>query len=155
MRTIYNATTGKSTVDPTWVAPDSGPLYHSYTEASSVMTEWINTLTGKIQNLYPVVVQKNWEDEEAMASAFMTGTENAQQLATLTADGAAKGRTPSEHATRILENAQQFRGIAEQTRRLWLATDKALSEVVDPADYEVVLAAAQAQAAPLAKAYGL
>lgn len=155
MRTIYNAATGERTVDPVWVNPANGPLYLSYAEASATMTEWINALTGKIQNLYPVVVQKNWEDEEAMAAAFMAGTANAQQLATVTADGAAKGRTPSEHATRILENAHQFRGIAEQTRRLWLATDKALADVTDPADYEIVLAAAQAQAAPLAEAYGL
>lgn len=90
-----------------------------------------------------------------MAAAYLSETEDAAQLATLTADAAAKGRTPAEHAVRILENAQAFRSIANQVRQLWLATDAALDAVTDPHQYEVVLDAAKTQAEPLAVAYGL
>jgi len=136
-------------------APPPAPTYATAAEAKAAMTAWINQLTGTVQNTYPQVVQNAWFEEEAMAAAYLSGTEDAAQLATLTADGLAKGRTPAEHAARILDNAQTFRSIAAQMRRLWLATDAALDEVVDPHEYEAVLTAAIAQAAPLAAAYGL
>jgi len=123
--------------------------------AKAMMVAWIDDLTGATQNQYPEVVQKGWDEEEAMAVAFMTATETPTQLATLTADGAARGRTAEEHAIRILEKASLFHGVVAQTRRLWLATDKALEEVTDPRDFNAVLAGAIQQAAPLAKAYGL
>ena len=133
----------------------AGPTYATASEAKQAMTGWIDSLTAKIQSQYPDVVQKGWVDEEAMAAAYMAGTNNAEQLAILTADATAKGRTPAEHAMRILEKAQTFRAIALQTRTLWLATEKALDDATDPAQYELILDAAIAQAAPLAAAYGL
>ena len=89
-----------------------------------------------------------------MATAFMAGTENAGQLAILTADATSKGRTPSEHAARILEKAQAFRSIALQTRNLWLSVDKALDDAT-PDQFEDILQDAIAQAEPLAAAFGL
>jgi len=123
--------------------------------AKRSMTSWINDLTGAIQNQYPEVVQKGWIEEEAMAADYLSDTENAAQLAVLTADATAKGRTPADHAARILEKANTFRGIAAQTRRLWLATDAALDAATDAADLASVLEAARLEAAPLARAYGL
>jgi len=131
------------------------PVFANSAEAKAAMNAWINTLTGAIQNQYPQVIQTGWFEEEAMAAAYMSGSDNAQQLATLTADATAKGRTPQQHAARILENAQTFRAVAQATRNLWLATDAAIDAVTDPADYAAVLEAAKAQAAPLAAAYGL
>lgn len=131
------------------------PAYATASDAKQAMTKWIDSLTAKIQNEYPDVVQKSWADEEAMAAAYLAGTHSEEQLEILTADASAKGRTPSEHATRILEKAQTFRSIAQQTRTLWLATEKALENAADPAQYELILDAAIAQAAPLAEAYGL
>jgi len=129
--------------------------YKTATEAKLVMTAWINRLTGQIQNEYPSVVQKGWEEEEAMARAFVADTMTQAQTDTLANDAAAKGRTSAEHATRIIEKADAFRAIAAQTRTLWLATDKALDEATDPAQYPAILQAAIDQAAPLAAAYGL
>ena len=130
------------------------PKYATASEAKLAMTAWINSLTAQIQDEYPDVVQKGWIEEEAMATAFTAGTENAQQLAILTADATSKGRTPSEHAARILEKAQAFRSIASQTRNLWLSVDKALDDAT-PDQFETILQGAIAQAAPLAAAFGL
>lgn len=131
------------------------PKYTTAKEAKLAMTAWINSLTAQVQDEYPDVVQKGWEEEETMALAFEAGTETTEQLDVLTADATSKGRTPAEHAARILEKATAFRSIALQTRNLWLSVDKALDEATDPAHYEAVLDAAIAQAAPLAAAYGL
>ena len=123
-------------------------------DAKAKMTAWINSLTSQIQSQYPDVVQKGWDEEEAMARAFVAGTHTDQQLATLTADADSKGRTPAAHADRILANADVFRAIALKTRTLWLATDKALDDAT-PDQYAAVLDAAIAQAKPFADAYGL
>ena len=130
------------------------PKYATASAAKLAMTGWINSLTAQIQDEYPDVVQKIWTEEEDMATAFMAGTENAQQLAILTADATSKGRTPSEHAARILEKAQAFRSIALQTRNLWLSVDKALDDAT-PDQFEDILQDAIAQAEPLAAAFGL
>ncbi|MFB9151710.1 hypothetical protein [Roseovarius ramblicola] len=124
-------------------------------QAKMAMTRWIDGLTAQIEGEYPRVVQKGWEGEEAMARAHKAGTATQEQADMLAADAAAKGRTPTEHADRIVEKADRFRAIMLDTRRLWLATDKALEEVSDPADYPGILRAAKAQAAPIAQAYGL
>jgi len=134
--------------------PPRPPKYATASEAKLAMTGWINSLTAQIQDEYPDVVQKGWIEEEAMATAFTAGTESAQQLAVLTADATSKGRTPAEHAARILEKAQAFRSIALQTRNLWLSVDKALDDAT-PDQFEAILQGAIAQAAPLAVAFGL
>ena len=134
--------------------PVAPPKYATASAAKLAMTAWINSLTAQIQDEYPDVVQKGWTEEEAMATAFTAGTENAQQIAILTADATSKGRTPAEHAARILEKAQAFRSIALQTRNLWLSVDKALDDAT-PDQFEAILQGAIAQAAPLAAAFGL
>lgn len=141
--------------DGAWVDVGAPPTFATYAEASAAMVAWINALVDEVRSQYPVAVQMNWADEEAMAAAYLAETESADQLERLTADAMAKGRTPAEHAARILENAQAFRSIAEQTRTLWLATDAALMAVEDPHEYETVLDDAKAKAAPLAEAFGL
>jgi len=134
--------------------PVAPPKYATASAAKLAMTAWINGLTAQIQDEYPDVVQKGWIEEEAMATAFTAGTQSAQQLAILTADATSKGRTPAEHAARILEKAQAFRSIALQTRNLWLSVDKALDNAT-PDQFEAILQGAIAQAAPLAAAFGL
>lgn len=138
-----------------FTAPPVPPAYATASEAKFAMTAWIDGLTGTIQRQYPSVVQQGWTEEEAMASAYLAGNADGDQLAALTADATAKSRTPFEHAMKILEKAQTFRAIAAQTRTLWLATEKALDDATDPSQYEVILNAAMAQAAPLAAVYGL
>lgn len=135
--------------DGAWIDVGAPPAYATYAEAYAAMVAWINALVDGVRSQYPVAVQMNWADEEAMAAAYLAETESADQLERLTADATAKGRTPAEHAARILENAQAFRSIAEQTRTLWLATDAALMAVEDPHEYEAVLEVATAQAASI------
>jgi len=144
-----------SVAPPVAVFEDVPPLYLTADQARLAMTTWINRLTGQIQDEYPDVVQKGWEDEEAMAAAFEAGTMTQEQTAILSDDAEAKGRTPAEHAARIVQKATAFRSIALRTRTLWLATDKALEAATDPSEYEGILATAIEQAAPLAAAYGL
>ena len=136
------------------VSSTRAPKYATASEAKLAMTGWINNLTAQIQDEYPDVVQKGWTEEEAMATAFTAGTQSAQQLAILTADATSKGRTPAEHAARILEKATSFRSIALQTRNLWLSVDKALDDAT-PDQFEDILQDAIAQAEPLAAAFGL
>jgi len=146
-KAVIEDKTAKETLD--------GLPYKTAGEARLAMTTWINQLTGQIQNKYPDVIQKGWEDEEAMAAAFEAGTMTQEQTAILSDDAEAKGRTPAEHAARIVQKATAFRSIALRTRTLWLATDKALEAATDPSEYEGILATAIEQAAPLAAAYGL
>jgi hypothetical protein len=135
--------------------PPNPPRYATAAEAKSAVTAWIDALTGTLQNKYPAVVQGGWIEEEAMAAAFEAGTATEAQRDTLQADGAAKNRTPADHAARILANAASFRAIARATRRLWLATVEKIDLENDPFQYEVIMQAAIEEAAPLAAAYGL
>jgi hypothetical protein len=153
-RDIYALIIAEGGVAP-FVAPAPVPRYATASAAKSAVTAWIDALTGSLQNQYPAVVQGGWIEEEAIASAFEAGTATEAQLATLQADGAAKNRTPAEHAARILANAASFRAIARATRRLWLATVEKIDLENDPFQYEVIMQAAIEEAAPLAAAYGL
>ena len=128
---------------------------YTLAEAKTAMAQWINNLTGQIQDEYPDVVQKGWEDEEAMAEAYFLDVMSQDQTDTLTADARAQGRTSQEHAQRILDKAQVFRMIKKVIRTLWLETDKALGSAADPAEYESILAAAIEKAKPMAESYGL
>ena len=131
------------------------PFYAPAAEASAAMVVWIDRLTGVVQDTYPDVVRGGWPAEEAMAEAYLAGLASDAQRATLQADADAKGRTMADHAGRIRENARVFREIAEQSRRLWLATDAALDAATDPDQYAAILASASAQGATLAATYGL
>lgn len=119
------------------------------------MVKWIDRLTAKVMANYPLAVQHRWEIEEAAARAVIASTADVVQLNLVSEEGAAKGRTQEEHAEAIIANADKFRAIAGQINKLFLATDKALNDATDPAQYEIILDAAIAQAAPLAEAYGL
>ncbi|MDF3413293.1 hypothetical protein HKX54_02395 [Sulfitobacter sp. M57] len=134
--------------------PDPLP-WSSYTEARLAVVQWINGLTSQTISLYPDAVQKRWAIEEEAARAVKAGTADAYQTQIVTEEGAAKGRTAIEHADAIIVNADRFHGIADQVNKLFLATDKALSDASSPREYPAIFATAQAQAAPLAAAYGL
>lgn len=129
--------------------------YKTAAEARLAMVRWIDGLTAQVMDQYPRAVQARWSIEEAAARAVKAGTVTQDQLALVTNEGAAKGRTPAEHADRIIANADRFRAIADQINKLFLATDAALAAETDPANFEGILNAAIAQAAPLATAYGL
>lgn len=129
--------------------------WQTYTEARKAVVVWINNLTAQIEALYPSAVQRRWEIEEAAARAVDAGNATPEQLELVTREGAAKGRTPQEHAAAIIENANRFRAIADQTNTLFLATDAQLQAASSPLEYPAIFAWAQQQAAPLAAAYGL
>lgn len=124
-------------------------------EARKAVVVWIDGLTSQIEALYPSAVQRRWEIEEAAARAVDAGNATDQQLELVTREGAAKGRTPQEHAAAIIENATRFRAIADQTNTLFLATDAQLQAASSPLEYPAIFAWAQQQAAPLAAAYEL
>jgi len=125
------------------------------TEARKAVVEWIDGLTAQIETLYPSAVQKRWEIEEAAARAVKAGTADTRQLALVTDEGATKGRTPEEHADAIIANADRFRKIADETNKLFLATDAQIQAAASPLEYPAIFEWAQQQAAPLAAAYGL
>jgi len=138
-----------------WVSITPPPTFPTYEAASQAMVQWINDLTARIEGRYPSAVKANWPAEEAMARAHVARDATPKQIATLETDAAAKGRTPEEHANRIIVNADSYRAISDQVRSLWLATEAQLQAVTDPYEYETVLEGAKAQATPLAEAYGL
>lgn len=129
--------------------------YKTAAEARLTMVKWIDGLTAQVMDQYPRAVQARWSIEEAAARAVKAGTATQDQTDLVTNEGAAKGRTPEEHADRIIANADRFRAIADQINTLFLATDAALAAETDPANFEGILNAAIARAAPLATAYGL
>lgn len=135
--------------------PEPQPTYTTATEARKAMVGWIDGLTAQILDQYPRAIQARWVVEEAAARAVKAGTADADQLALVTDEGAAKGRTPEEHADAIIANADAFRAISAEINKLFLATDAALQAETDPFQYEAILEAAKAQAAPLAEIYGL
>lgn len=135
--------------------------WKSATEARKAVVEWIDGLTSQIEALYPSAVQKRWEIEEAAARAVKADIKNGTSLATerqlnlVTDEGAAKGRTPEDHADAIIANADKFRAIADETNKLFLATDKRLQDAQSPLEYPAIFEWAKQQAAPLAAEYGL
>jgi hypothetical protein len=138
-----------------FTSPPKPPVYATAAEARLAMVKWIDGLTAQVMDQYPRAVQARWSIEEAAARAVKADTATADQLALVTNEGAAKGRTPTEHADAIIANADRFRAIADQINTLFLATDKALTDETNPEQYEAILDGAKAQAAPLAAAYGL
>lgn len=138
---------GSEFVDP--------PAYATAAQARAAMVVWIDGLTAQVMSQYPQAVQARWPIEEAAARAVIAGTDTQEQTDLVTLEGAAKGRTPTEHAEAIIANADRFKRIANEINKLFLATDKALTDATDPEQYEGILQAAIAQAAPLAQAYGL
>jgi hypothetical protein len=141
--------------DGSFLPPVVPPVYATALIAQAAVTDWINNLTGQIQNQYPSVVQGGWVEEEAMAKAFEAGTATDTQLTTLENDAFVRDRTSAEQATRILDNARSFRAIARETRRLWLSTVSKIEKETDPHKYGAIMQAAIEEAAPLAAAYGL
>lgn len=140
--------------DAEWATKVATP-YKDATEARKAVVTWINGLTKQILDLYPEAVQKRWEIEEAAARAVKDGVADAVQLALVTDEGAAKGRTAQEHADAIIENANRFRAIADETNKLFLATDAALQAAPSPTEYPAIIENARQAALPLAQAYGL
>lgn len=141
-----------------WTVRDKLPEeYHIQTaeEARKEVVRWIDGLSSQVLDLYPRAVQARWMIEEAAARAVLGGTDTDAQLELITREGAAKGRTPGEHAQAIVRNADRFRAITDQINTLFLATDTALQQANHPAQYVQILARAKEQAAPLAEAYGL
>lgn len=131
------------------------PDYATAAEAKAAMVAWIDRLTAKIMDQYPRAVQARWPIEEVAARAVKAGTATQDQTDLVTAEGLAKGRTATEHADAIIANANRFKVIANEINKLFLATDKALLDESDPAQYAAILEAAKQTAAPLAQAYGL
>lgn len=149
-------------VDGAWVRnwtvrdkrPEEYPI-QAAEEARKEVVRWIDGLSAQVLDLYPRAVQARWMIEEAAARAVLNGTDTDAQLELITREGAAKGRTPGEHAQAIVKNADRFRAITDEINTLFLATDTALQQANHPAQFMQILARAKEQAAPLAEAYGL
>lgn len=151
---------GLAKVGDTWdgqkfVSPPKPPAFGTSAEAKAAMVAWIDGLTEQVMAAYPRAVQARWQIEEAAARAVKAGTADAAQTALVTDEGAAKGRTPGEHADAIIANADRFHAIVGEINKLFLATDQALEGTTDSAQFEAILEDAKAQAEPLAEAYGL
>lgn len=118
------------------------------------MVRWINSISSQILDLYPLAVQARWNIEEAAARAVLSNTAAEDQLVLITREGAAKGRTPEEHAQAIINKANKFRAITDQINTLFLATDAKIQQTDDPTQFVEILAQAKEKAKPLAVAYG-
>ena len=57
--------------------------WQTLADAQFELATWINKLTYQVDGKYPQIVKEGWGEEEAMAVAFMTGTETPEQLAKL------------------------------------------------------------------------
>lgn len=135
----------------------AGLPWHTYLEARSFLSTWVNDLTSQVTGQYPDVVQRGWHLEEAAAIAQTTDglTPTAAELALLERLAAKKERTVQEQADKILEKATVYRAIQEHTQDLFAETEHALEKAASPIEFPAIFAAAKAKAAPLAQAYGL
>lgn len=141
-----------------WTVRDKLPEEYAIQTAEDARKEivrWIDGISSQVLDLYPRAVQARWMIEEAAARAVLNGTDTDAQLELITREGAAKGRTPGEHAQAIVKNADRFRAITDQINTLFLATDAALQQAEHPAQYLDIMSRAKEQALPLAEAYGL
>lgn len=134
--------------------PEEYPI-QTAEQARKEVVRWIDGISAQVLDMYPRAVQARWMIEEAAARAVLGGTDTDAQLELITREGAAKGRTPGEHAQAVVKNADRFRAITDQINTLFLATDTALQQANHPSQYVQILARAKEQAAPLAEAYGL
>jgi len=131
------------------------PAYENYDQALRAVVRWIDALTEKVIGTYPEAVRQRWLIEEAAARAVLAGDASADQLRLVTDEGAAKDRSPEVHAAIIVQKADQFRAIADETNKLFLATDRALQEASDPFEYQAIFDAARTQAEAMAAQMGL
>lgn len=138
-----------------YIAPPIPPAYPTRDAAKRAVVRWIDGLTAQVLDQYPAAVRARWAIEEAAARAVIDGDYTPDQLALVTNEGAAKGRTPAEHAARIIAHADNFRAIADQVNTLFLAIDGQLDAAASPAEFEAILEWGKEQAAPLASQYGL
>lgn len=141
-----------------WTVRDKLPEEYAIQTAEDARKEivrWIDGMSSQVLDLYPRAVQARWMIEEAAARAVLNGTDTDAQLELITREGAAKGRTPGEHAQAVVKNADRFRAITDQINTLFLATDTALAQATHPAQYLAIMTRAKEQALPLAEAYGL
>ena len=129
--------------------------WQSLADAQFELATWINKLTYQVDGKYPMIIKEGWDEEEAMAVAFMTETETPEQLAKLQTLAATKGRTVVQHVELVLYLAGSFHKIKDVVHELWLSTDGALENAASPLEYQAIFDVAKATAKPLAAAYGL
>jgi hypothetical protein len=136
--------------------PEPEPLpYQTAAEAKTAVVRWIDSLTGQIISQYPVVVRERWGIEELAARAVKSGSPSDDQLELIRREGATKGRTPLEHADRVIMHAMNFRAIADEVNTLFLSVDGQLDAATEPAQYSAIIDEAKAVARPLAESFGL
>ena len=128
--------------------------YQTAAQAKAAVVGWIDKLTNQVIGQYPQAVRERWPTEEAAARAVFNGTATSAQTRLITREGEVKGRTPLEHAGRIITLADDFREIADHVNTLFLAVDAQL-DAAKPSQFESILEWAMQQAAPLAADYGL
>jgi hypothetical protein len=141
--------------DLTLEQPAPPPKYPSADAAKSAMVEWIAAFTASVTGPVPIDERLSWDAKEAAARAYVATTADTLQAAMIEGEAAVTGEDPATLAAIIIVKADAFRAIAAKVAGLRRKTVTTIDAVKDPADYEVVLLTAKAEAVVLAASLGI
>lgn len=142
-------------------APDLGgktpppPAYPTADAAKAAMIQWASDFMASVTGPVPIDERLSWDAKEAAARAYVAETADAAQTAMIDGEAAITGEVPADLAAIIIARADTFRAVVSRVAGLRRKTIAAIDAVTDPADYEVALAAAKAEAITLAAALGI
>lgn len=131
------------------------PKYPDANSAKAAMVEWITSFTQSVTGPVPIDERLSWDAKEAAARAYVAQTADLSQTAMIEDEAAITGEVPAALAAIIIAKADVFRAIAAKVAGLRRKTITAIDAVTDPANYEVVLVAAKAEAVTLAASLGI
>lgn len=136
-------------------APSLPPAYPTAQSAKSAILNWINALTTQITDQYPAAEVASWPSKNDAARLVVAGTARADQEKMVQDEADLRGRSLQDQAAHIVAKADAYQGIISATSGLRQKTEAAIDAASTPEEWEAIINAALAQAAPLLAAHGL
>lgn len=140
---------------PVQALEDAPPVYATAGEAHEAMIAWADAFNRTVTGPVPADEKLAWVYKDAAARAIDAGTADAAQLALIDDEAAITGETREELAAKIIVKSNLYRQVVAAVSGLRRKSGAAIDAASDPYQYEVILAAAQAEAAALATSLGL
>jgi len=131
------------------------PVFPTRDAAQTALIDWISSFEDRVTGKRSIGEKLSWIPKEAAAHAYKVDAASDAQKAVIDAEAGLLGITGNALCDKIIAKADIYHPVAAQIAGLRGATEVALDAVTDPHDYEVVLAASQAQAQAVADGMGL
>lgn len=143
----------------TWLRnPPKPPAYLTAETAILAMVTWIEALHAKITGPVPADVKLGWKAKADWARAWdAVSNPDVPQMynAEMAAAGLVKYPDTQTFVARVIAKADIYEGVVADTEGLRTRVQDALEAESDPAQFEAILGAAQAEAMGMLTARGI